>query len=604
MNYNNKHNLIHDNFYEKCLEIQRSIAHYDISTYLSTNTRQDTELFKPKDNNVLQYSLDKQISDFLSAYYNIKFNSKDDLIFSINKWQYEALIYNIIHAQQNSLAYKDKLAHISCIKLLAELHERHIKNDLCTNDLNILLNKLLNTIDFTIGQSLLDNSEHFLAVEHDLISGLISVETSGTSSLANSIWQSTDTDINKIITHKKRIFCTSFDLASTVNFFFYGMQYILNKSNNKVALLMSGARQGSIGHLLYEAMQLLGVSCKVLGFPIDEEKTMDALLAYEPSCIVGVPSHILSLSHNIRAHLLKPALNCVLLSGDSLSNTMRLVIANNLACEVFAHYGLTETGFGGAVECRAHCGMHLRQLDLYIEIIDNNLNQVPDGKWGEVVITTLSRQAMPLIRYRTGDEGRLISNYCSCGSILKKMEIKGRINQNITLNSEKSIHFIELEEFIHAYSWVVNFEICIFSGDKNNGPCIVIALKLHENAPENALKLISNELELQYKIKSLNCAVKKYRLAAKNLFHNNNESDREEKSKDLATLADIHANGKICSKSTFFLCNFDVYLQLISYNNDIQNSDLGLNNMSQAYVPSTKKYIRHIKGLLPNQHIK
>ena len=77
---------------------------------------------------------------------------------------------------------------------------------------------------------------------------------------------------------------------------------------------------------------------------------------------------------------------------------------------VFDHYGMTETGLGGAVECEAHQGMHIRENDLYFELID-----------GELLVTTLTREGMPFIRYRTGDKGSITYEPCPCGSFIPRI---------------------------------------------------------------------------------------------------------------------------------------------------------------------------------------
>ena len=92
------------------------------------------------------------------------------------------------------------------------------------------------------------------------------------------------------------------------------------------------------------------------------------------------------------------------------------------------HYGLTETCYGCALECPAHNGYHLRWLDVVVEIVDMDGDTVlPPGEVGEVVLTTL-REAMPLIRYRTGDVASLLPGPCACGSPLKRLgPVLGRI---------------------------------------------------------------------------------------------------------------------------------------------------------------------------------
>ena len=117
----------------------------------------------------------------------------------------------------------------------------------------------------------------------------------------------------------------------------------------------------------------------------------------------------------------------VLLSADMAPFSIRQRIEKLWECTTFNHYGLTETGWGCAVECRAGQGCHIRELDVYVEIVDENGQTLQDGKWGEIVVTTLGRTSFPLIRYRTGDEGRMLPGICPCGSPLKRIEVLGRL---------------------------------------------------------------------------------------------------------------------------------------------------------------------------------
>jgi phenylacetate-coenzyme A ligase PaaK-like adenylate-forming protein len=67
--------------------------------------------------------------------------------------------------------------------------------------------------------------------------------------------------------------------------------------------------------------------------------------------------------------------------------------------------------------------MHIREPDLLFEIIDPVSGEVlPDGELGEIVLTTLTRRCMPLIRYRTGDISRILTGECPCGCILKRLD--------------------------------------------------------------------------------------------------------------------------------------------------------------------------------------
>ncbi len=111
-----------------------------------------------------------------------------------------------------------------------------------------------------------------------------------------------------------------------------------------------------------------------------------------------------------------------------LPGDLRSAMEASWGCRVLDHWGMTETCFGGGVECLSRCGYHLRELDLFIEILSPLTGMpVPEGELGEIVVTTLRREAMPLIRYRTGDAARWLEGPCPCGSPLRRLSpIEGR----------------------------------------------------------------------------------------------------------------------------------------------------------------------------------
>ena len=92
-------------------------------------------------------------------------------------------------------------------------------------------------------------------------------------------------------------------------------------------------------------------------------------------------------------------------------------------CTVLRHWGMIETCLGGAVECTHGSGMHLREPDVFLEIIDSATGRLlPDGEFGEMVVSTPLKRGMPFIRYRTGDIGRILPGDCMCGSPLRRLD--------------------------------------------------------------------------------------------------------------------------------------------------------------------------------------
>ena len=103
---------------------------------------------------------------------------------------------------------------------------------------------------------------------------------------------------------------------------------------------------------------------------------------------------------------------------------MRLRIEESSGIKAYDIYGVAEiVSPGVGIECECRTGLHILEDLFYPEIIDQESGEVlPDGELGELVLTTLTKQAMPLIRYRTGDISRIIPGTCECGRSLRRIE--------------------------------------------------------------------------------------------------------------------------------------------------------------------------------------
>ena len=115
--------------------------------------------------------------------------------------------------------------------------------------------------------------------------------------------------------------------------------------------------------------------------------------------------------------------------SEASTEEMRHELEKRWGCIATENYGLTEVmGPGVSGECLYKCGMHINEDHFLCEIIDPETGEVlPDGEQGEMVITTLTKQGMPMIRYRTRDITRIITEKCECGRTTARMEkIKGR----------------------------------------------------------------------------------------------------------------------------------------------------------------------------------
>ena len=221
----------------------------------------------------------------------------------------------------------------------------------------------------------------------------------------------------------KRLFFTRDDLNSTVDFFQHGM-FSLISSADKVLILLPCSLPDSTGDLLIRALALGTVHSEGVWPPTDWEALARRIYDENFTSIVGLPQHLLALAYVLPHGLVRTMLLC----SDYAPQSLRSRIEAVCGCETFLHYGTTETGLGGGVECTAHDGCHMRESDLLIEIVDPRTGDpVPEGEVGEVVVTTLGRQAMPLLRYRTGDLASLDTSPCLCGGVTARLrDIRGR----------------------------------------------------------------------------------------------------------------------------------------------------------------------------------
>lgn len=138
-----------------------------------------------------------------------------------------------------------------------------------------------------------------------------------------------------------------------------------------------------------------------------------------------------------------PSLRVGIFGSETFSDEMRSKIEKRLHIECFDIYGMTETGGIGTTgqDCRCHCGLHVFEDQYITEVIDPVTGDVlSDGQYGELVFTSLTREAMPIIRYRTHDICRILTREkCACGRTSLRIDrITGRTDDMLIV---KGVNF-------------------------------------------------------------------------------------------------------------------------------------------------------------------
>ncbi len=170
--------------------------------------------------------------------------------------------------------------------------------------------------------------------------------------------------------------------------------------------------------------------------PGNTDKQLQLMVDLHSTVLCATSSYALLLAEEVKKRKLgdQISLRKGIIGSERWGDLMRKRIATELNIELFDIYGLTEVyGPGIAVDCPAHNGMHYWSDYLYLEVIDPVTEQnLPDGQIGELVITTLCKEAAPLVRYRTHDLTRIIPGKCSCGCEYPRIDrILGRTDDMI-----------------------------------------------------------------------------------------------------------------------------------------------------------------------------
>ncbi len=160
------------------------------------------------------------------------------------------------------------------------------------------------------------------------------------------------------------------------------------------------------------------------------ERQIMVMQDFGVTAICSTPSYFLHLIEAIEATgtgFKDLKLKVGVFGAEPWTDGMRARIEERAHIKAYDIYGLTEIiGPGVATECSQHSGLHVFEDHFLMEIVDPDTNQVlPDGEEGELVLTTLSKQAIPMIRYRTHDITSIIPERCACGRTLRRI---GRIS--------------------------------------------------------------------------------------------------------------------------------------------------------------------------------
>ncbi|MBR6444054.1 MAG: phenylacetate--CoA ligase [Firmicutes bacterium] len=208
------------------------------------------------------------------------------------------------------------------------------------------------------------------------------------------------------------------------------------------------------------------------------------------------PSYALTLAEAVEKAGIKPEdlkLKGGVFGAEPWTNEMKREIEKRLGLKAYDIYGLSEVmGPGVSCSCDAEDGMHIQEDYFLAEIIDpDTLEPLPDGEIGELVFTTLGKEGMPLIRYRTRDLCSITREKCSCGRTTARMsKILGRSDDMLIIRGV-NVFPSQIETVIGKFEELtINYKILV--GRENNKDTFEINVELAEGLAVEDIRFIEN----------------------------------------------------------------------------------------------------------------
>lgn len=268
----------------------------------------------------------------------------------------------------------------------------------------------LSKLDFTTKDDLLRNNNTFLAVpEVDIVDTCFTSATVGTTPVNFFL---TKSDLDRL-THNEEV---AFKISGV-------------KKTDTLAVCVALERGFMAGLAYFLGGVKLGAHMIRIGASAGPQHIWNLLKTYKPTAMIGVPSVLANVALNAIAEGENPAslkVERILAIGESTKDKQLNLLPAVQRIEqmwnapIFSTYASTEMSTSFA-ECEHRQAGHFRPELIYVEIIDDQGNKVKDGEIGEVVVTPLGVQGMPLVRFKTGDMSFIINEKCACGRTTKRI---------------------------------------------------------------------------------------------------------------------------------------------------------------------------------------
>ncbi|MFW9600177.1 MAG: phenylacetate--CoA ligase family protein [Bacteroides graminisolvens] len=240
---------------------------------------------------------------------------------------------------------------------------------------------------------------------------------------------------------------------------------------------------------------------------------------FKTTALHAIPSYAIRLAEVFQEEGIDPtesSLKTLIIGAEPHTDEQRRKIERMLGVKAYNCFGMTEmNGPGVAFECLEQNGMHIWEDCYLVEIIDpETLQPLPDGEIGELVLTTLDRNMMPLIRYRTRDLTRIIPGECPCGRTHRRIDrIKGRSDDMFIIKGV-NIFPMQIEKILVQFpelgsNYLITLETL------HNQDEMIVEVELNELSTDNYIELENTRKEIVRRLKDEVLVTPKVKLVKK-----------------------------------------------------------------------------------------
>jgi len=232
-----------------------------------------------------------------------------------------------------------------------------------------------------------------------------------------------------------------------------------------IQIMFSYGRPSWTGGTLAEmGGQKLGATVIASGDTLSTEEQIQTIKELGTTVLFGYPSYLHRVTEEAsKIHdLTQLGIHSIFLGAAPWPESLRKYLQEAWNAKAYDDYGLTELA-GVAGECKYQNGLHVNELDFFLEVVDPSTGEhVGPEEKGEIVITTLNREGMPLLRYRTRDISYIIEEECGCGINTSRLgRIKGRTDAMIIVGTGENIFPYMFDEVFLNLNGVLDYQIVL-----------------------------------------------------------------------------------------------------------------------------------------------